>query len=129
MEGAFPESLLRQPYSESTPWESEYAHLEPARPEIVWPRTWGRAVEVAERVPKAPQSGAAHALRMALSWSAELESGGISRAEIARREGISRARVTQILRLAALPEERQRELLAGTVVSSIRGALAEVGST
>lgn len=79
-------------------------------------------------MPKVPRDGAAAALRMALAWSAELESGNVTRADIARREGVSRARVTQILRLLGLPDKLQRELLAGTIALSIRGALGKTGS-
>ena len=83
---------------------------------------------VAESRPEVVRNGAADALRTALAWSRELDLGGISRADILRREGLSRARVTQILRLVELPDERKRELLDGIAVLSIRGALGEIGS-
>ena len=50
--------------------------------------------------PKTPRPGLAHTLRRALLWQAELASGQVrNRAAIAHREGLSRARVTQIMGL------------------------------
>lgn len=46
---------------------------------------------------------ASEALRLAMSRQAEIEATGIRRADVARREGITRARVTQILSLLGLP--------------------------
>lgn len=51
-------------------------------------------------------------LRNAIEWQALLESGQIAnQAEIARREGITRARVTQIMGLLRLAPEIQQRLL------------------
>jgi hypothetical protein len=50
------------------------------------------------REPRGPEAR----LARALEWQRELDAGEVaSRAEIARREGISRARVTQIMRARA----------------------------
>lgn len=48
-------------------------------------------------------------LRRALEWQSEIEAGNFTRAQIARREGLSRAAVTQSLRLllALTPKERR----------------------
>ena len=46
---------------------------------------------------------AAQALERAQLWQSLIDSQGMSRADIARREGISRARVTQIMSLLTLP--------------------------
>jgi len=61
------------------------------------------------RVPKTPR--VVELLRKAIEWQALLKSGQIARqAEIARREGITRARVTQVLGLLRLPPEIQEEI-------------------
>ena len=50
-----------------------------------------------ERPPREPRGPAARLAR-ALEWQRQIDAGEVaSRAEIARREGISRARVTQIM--------------------------------
>jgi ParB-like chromosome segregation protein Spo0J len=51
--------------------------------------------------------------KMALGWRKQIEQESISRAEISRREGLSRARVTQLMSLLKLPEKVQQGLLAG----------------
>ena len=54
-----------------------------------------------------------HLLKMAVTWRSQLDSGQIaSQADLARREGVTRARVTQILRLLRLSPEIQRHILA-----------------
>lgn len=51
-------------------------------------------------------------LRKALEWQALLQSGQVhNQAEIARREGITRARVTQVMSLLRLPPEIQQHIL------------------
>ena len=56
---------------------------------------------------------ASEALKTAMSWQAEIESTGIRRADIARREGLTRARVTQVMSLLKLPDEMKAMLLDG----------------
>jgi len=52
-------------------------------------------------------------LRKAIEWQALLESGRVrNQAEIARREGITRARVTQLMGLLRLAPEIQRHILS-----------------
>jgi hypothetical protein len=52
-------------------------------------------------------------LRKALEWQALLESGETSnQAEIARREGITRARVTQVMGMLQLAPEIQQHILS-----------------
>ena len=52
-------------------------------------------------------------LRKAIEWQALLESGEASnQAEIARREGITRARVTQVMGLLRLASEIQQHILS-----------------
>jgi len=52
-------------------------------------------------------------LRKALEWQALIESGDVrNQAEIARREGISRARVTQVMGMLRLAPEIQHHILA-----------------
>lgn len=45
-------------------------------------------------------------------WQHEIESGGESRAGIAKREGLSRARVTQLMRLLGLPSELKHRIIS-----------------
>jgi hypothetical protein len=56
-------------------------------------------------------SPAGEALQKALGWQKLIEQESISRAEISRREGLSRARVTQLMRLLKLSEKVQQGLL------------------
>ena len=58
-------------------------------------------------------SPAGEALQKALDWQNLIEQESISRAEISRTEGLSRARVTQLMSLLKLPEKVQQGLLAG----------------
>ena len=52
-------------------------------------------------------------LRKAIEWQALLESGeAASQAEIARREGITRARVTQVMGMLRLASEIQQHILS-----------------
>jgi hypothetical protein len=52
-------------------------------------------------------------LRKALDWRRELDAGKVdSQADIARREGITRARVTQVLILLRLCPDIQKAILA-----------------
>jgi len=63
------------------------------------------------REPKTPR--VAELLRKALAWRALLESGQVAnQAEIARREGVSRARVTQVMGLVRLAPEIQQRVLS-----------------
>ena len=63
------------------------------------------------REPKTPR--VAELLRKAIEWQALLETGKITnQAEIARREGITRARVTQIMGLMHLGPEIQEQILS-----------------
>ena len=79
-------------------------------------------------VPGLPKS-AAEALRTAMRWQAEI-GGGLRRADVARRERLFRARVTQIMSLLDLPDDLQNALLDGSSEKeswSVRRALREVG--
>ena len=52
-------------------------------------------------------------LRKALEWQGLLESGEVrNQAEIARREGITRARVTQVMAMLRLAPEIQQQVLS-----------------
>ena len=64
-----------------------------------------------------------------MAWQAEID-GGLRRADIARRERLTRARVTQMMSLLGLPDDLKNILLAGHEEVegwSIRRALREVG--
>ena len=80
-------------------------------------------------VPGLPKS-AADALRTAIRWQAEIEATGLQRADIARRERLTRARVTQIMSLLELSADVKAMLLAGDPEVedwSVRRALGAVG--
>ena len=55
---------------------------------------------------------AAEALRKAMAWQAEIEAGDMTRARIAGRERVTRARVTQVMSLLDLPQDVRDRLLA-----------------
>jgi len=62
------------------------------------------------RVPKTPR--VVELLRKAIEWQALLESGQVvSQAEVARQEGITGARVTQIMGMLRLAPEIQENIL------------------
>ncbi len=64
-----------------------------------------------QRIPKTPR--VAELLRKAMEWKGLLESGeGVTQADIARREGLSRARVTQIMCLLNLAPEIKKYILS-----------------
>lgn len=81
--------------------------------------TADRVVNVATKArrpakpPKQPQTPrVVELLRMAQEWRRELDAGEVStQAEIARREGVTRARVTQILAMLRLAPEIQEDIL------------------
>jgi hypothetical protein len=55
---------------------------------------------------------APHPFELALGWKKELaEKSALTKARIAAREGLSRARVTQIMNLLALPDSMQSTLV------------------
>jgi hypothetical protein len=58
-------------------------------------------------------SRVAELLRKAMEWQRQLDAGEVdTRADIARREGITRARVTQIVAMLRLAPEIQEHILA-----------------
>jgi len=63
------------------------------------------------REPKTPR--VVELLRKAIEWQALLESGDVAnQADIARREGITRARVTQVMGMLRLAPEIQQHVLS-----------------
>ena len=61
--------------------------------------------------PKTPR--VVELLQMAMEWQRQLEAGEVAtQAAIARREGITRARVTQIMALLRLAPEIQEQILS-----------------
>jgi hypothetical protein len=74
----------------------------------------GRPAQAPGPRPKATQrtQSAAELLRTANRWQQLLDSGAVgSKSQIARREGLTRARVTQIMNLLRLAPTIQRRLL------------------
>ena len=70
----------------------------------------GRGNPKPPRVPKTPR--VVELLRKAIEWKVLLKSGKVaSQADIARQEGVSRARVTQVLGLLRLAPEIQEKIL------------------
>ena len=51
------------------------------------------------------------ALLKAIAWQKDIEESSMRRADIARREGLTRARVTQIMGLLDLPEDVRQKVL------------------
>jgi hypothetical protein len=73
------------------------------------PLHWGNPKP--SKVAKAPR--VVELLRKAIQWKALLESRKVaSQAEIARQEGITRARVTQVMGMLKLPPEIQERILS-----------------
>jgi hypothetical protein len=69
------------------------------------------------RKPKTPR--VVKLLRMAIEWRRQLDAGEVqNKAEIAQREGITRARVTLVMRLLRLAWEFQEQIL--TMPKTIR---------
>jgi hypothetical protein len=68
------------------------------------------------RPPREPRTPpVVETLRKALAWRQELDSGKVAnQADIARREGVSRAHVTQVLMLLRLAPDIQESILALT---------------
>ena len=89
-----------------------------------------RRVARAQRLAEGP-STAALALRKAQRWQQEIQQQGLRRADIARAEGITRARVTQVMGLLALPADLQRDLTDNKPYTrswSVRHALEMAGA-
>ncbi|GFO81823.1 MAG: hypothetical protein A49_14500 [Methyloceanibacter sp.] len=64
----------------------------------------------------------AESLRKAIEWRRQLDAGEVTnQAAIARREGVTRARVTQVLGLLRLPEETRAQILEMPQGSAHRG--------
>lgn len=64
-----------------------------------------------QKTPRTPR--VVELLRKAMEWKELLESGkGITQADIARREGLSRARVTQIMSLLNLAPDIRKHVLS-----------------
>ncbi|MDO8473392.1 MAG: hypothetical protein Q7T05_06190, partial [Dehalococcoidia bacterium] len=75
-----------------------------------------RANPKSPREPKTPR--VVELLRKAMKWKTLLEPGRIARqAEIARREGITRARVTQVMGLMRLAPEIQEQIQSLTDIA------------
>ena len=76
--------------------------------------------------PREPQTPrVAELLRKAIEWRRQLDTGEVrNQADIARREGVTRARVTQVLGLLLLAPEIQETILAMPKVSC-RPAITE----
>lgn len=76
--------------------------------------------------PKAPRTPrVVELLRKAQEWQSLLQSGQIpNQAEIARREGITRARVTQVMGMLRLAPEIQHQILS-TPETVLRPAITE----
>ena len=70
-----------------------------------------RRTQPTPTIPKTPR--VVELLRKAIEWQALLESGeATSQAEVARREGLTRARVTQVMGMLRLAPEIQQHILS-----------------
>jgi hypothetical protein len=82
-----------------------------------------RGIPAPAKVAKTPR--VAELLRKAIEWRRQLDTGEVrNQADIARREGVTRARVTQVLGLLRLAPEIQETILAMPKVSC-RPAITE----
>jgi hypothetical protein len=83
----------------------------PRRPEPKT-RSGRRRKRIREHGPVVPTgpSPAARALVRVVEWQKVIEAEGIDRAEIARRNGYTRARVTQLMSLLRLPDDLKTKL-------------------
>jgi hypothetical protein len=84
-----------------------------AQPFIIVPFVFPENAVKAARLPKlgAEIDEAPHPFELALKWKDELAADAkVTKARIAAREGLSRARVTQIMNLLGLPEAIQKAL-------------------
>ena len=89
-----------------------------------------RRVARAQRLAEGP-STAALALRKAQRWQEEIQQQGLRRADIAQAEGITRARVTQVMGLLELPADLQTDLTDNKPYTrswSVRHALEMAGA-
>lgn len=78
------------------------------------------AVEKIASSPQKPEKGE-HPIFQALRWRESLEKdSSLTKAEIARKEGLTRARVTQVFHLLELPTEVQAHLKKLTSPDEIR---------
>jgi len=95
-----------------------------ARPFVTSPIPYGTLPLPQKRddlVPSNSQYQQEHPLRLALKWRGDLASNtSLTRAILARREGISRARVTQVLSLLQLPQDAQDFVTKLTNAKAIR---------
>lgn len=109
---AAPKEWLPTPRSDLTGVE-ETLNLHELWPKVEGPKTkkLRERAERRERLTRNPP--AAEALNKALAWQGDIENGGLRRSDIARREGLTRARVTQIMSLLKLPEDVKGRLLNG----------------
>ncbi len=64
------------------------------------------------------------ALARVEAWKRELEAGKTNRASIARRENLTRARVTQLMYLTHLPGEMRQAVVSGQVRLSLKQLIA-----
>lgn len=93
-----------------------------ARPFVTSPIPYGSLPVSRRALNHFPRVLKPHPLRLALQWRDELATNtSLSRAILARREGVSRARATQIMHLLELPSEIQDQLLqrSGDQCSSV----------
>ena len=64
---------------------------------------------------------AVHPLRQAIKWQAMLDKdASLTQSQLAEKQGVSRARVCQVMRLLSLPKEVQSELLKLKNAADIR---------
>ena len=62
-----------------------------------------------------------HPLRQAIKWQAMLDKdASLTQSQLAEKQGVSRARVCQVMRLLSLPKEVQAELLKLKNAADIR---------
>lgn len=128
-------SGLPEPYLGSTISEPDFAvgwaqlGQKAALVRLWWSCKWGDARrQRRSRGPATNRKSAADALRQAMAWHEEIVAGNVRQADIAKREGLTRARVSQLMKLRQLPADEQKKLLEGAADASVKAALRLVGS-
>ncbi len=79
----------------------------PSKRELKRTRAARNKAKKATAPPVVPQT-----LKRVMSWQEEIDSGDETRASISRREELTRARVTQLMKLLELPNEVRQAMLS-----------------
>jgi hypothetical protein len=86
-----------------------------------YPETLAAAASACGSGRAAPTSHYVHPVHLALKWRQMLdEDASLNMAQLSRNQGVSRARITQVMNLLALPQDVQAHLIALQEPAAIR---------